>query len=115
MRGRLGAWCAVHPSAEAVFSLTSAGLAAAVANDGATLARERQLAGNTLVWRQSGEMVKGQPYTFGGQVLNVERDAPNLGEHTEQVLKNILGLDEAAINRLAALGVTCAEPFAQVA
>ncbi|MFK4538053.1 crotonobetainyl-CoA:carnitine CoA-transferase CaiB-like acyl-CoA transferase [Bradyrhizobium ottawaense] len=54
--------------------------------------------------------MKGQPYSFGGAQLDVSRDAPDLGEHTQVVLRDILGLDEADIRRLAELGVTRADP-----
>jgi hypothetical protein len=36
----------------------------------------------------------------------------DLGVHTEQVLRDVVGLDEAAIQRLVELGVTRTEPSA---
>jgi len=54
--------------------------------------------------------VKGMPYRFAGAPLVVERRAPDLGEHTNETLRELLGLDDAALAKLAALGVTSAEP-----
>ncbi|WP_426413363.1 CaiB/BaiF CoA transferase family protein [Bradyrhizobium ganzhouense] len=110
---RLAAWCAARPASEAVDVLTAAGLAAASVRDGASLIRERQLAGQTLVWRENGEVVKGRPYGFDGAQLNISRDAPDLGQHTGEVLREVLGLDDSALQHLAKLGVTRSEPFEQ--
>jgi crotonobetainyl-CoA:carnitine CoA-transferase CaiB-like acyl-CoA transferase len=93
----------------------AAGLAAAPVRDGASLIRERQLAGQTLVWRENGEMVKGRPYSFDGAPLNISRDAPDLGQHTREVLSEVLGLDDSAIQHLVELGVSRSEPFEQQA
>ena len=110
LRTALASWCAARPAGDAVAVLAAAGLAVAPVHDGAALKRERQLAGHTLVWRQNGEVVKGLPYCFGGKGLAIECDAPDLGEHTEEVLRDIVGLDETAIRRLVELGVTRADP-----
>ncbi|WP_375784444.1 CaiB/BaiF CoA transferase family protein [Bradyrhizobium sp. Pha-3] len=109
----VASWCCVRPAAEAAQVLSTAGLAAAVVRDGASLIRERQLAGQTLVWRGNGEVVKGRPYSVDGVQLEISRDAPDLGQHTREVLSEVLGLDEPAIQHLAELGVTRSEPFEQ--
>jgi crotonobetainyl-CoA:carnitine CoA-transferase CaiB-like acyl-CoA transferase len=108
LRTALASWCMARSAADAVAVLVAAGLAPL--HDGAALKRERQLAGHTLVWRRNGEVVKGMPYCFGGKGLAIECGAPDLGERTEEVLRDIVGLDEAAIRRLGELGVTRAEP-----
>jgi crotonobetainyl-CoA:carnitine CoA-transferase CaiB-like acyl-CoA transferase len=110
---RITAWCAARPASDAADALVAAGLAAAPVRDGAALIRERKLAGQTLVWRENGEIVKGQPYGFDGAPLDISRDAPDLGQHTRDVLREVLGLDERTIEHLAKLGVTRSEPLEQ--
>lgn len=74
------------------------------------LIHDRTPAGDTLAWLPDGGQVKGMPYRFTGMKLAVERRAPDLGEHTNETLRELLGLDDAALTRLAELGVTSAEP-----
>lgn len=106
----LADWAAARDATEAAQALNQAGLAAAVVKDGMDLIRDRALAGDTLAWLPDGGLVKGMPYRFAGMKLVVERRAPDLGEHTGETLREMLGLDDAALARLAALGVTSAEP-----
>ena len=90
--------------------LATAGLAAAPVLDGMDLLRETALCGHTLLTAANGDLVKGMPYSFGGKPLAIRMPAPDLGQHTEQVLREVLGLDDAALQELAALGITRAEP-----
>lgn len=106
----LEAWAASRDAADAVRDLSNAGLAAAVVKNGMDLIGERALAGDTLAWLPDGGLVKGMPYRFAGAPLTIERRAPDLGEHTGETLRELLGLDDAALATLAALGVTSAEP-----
>jgi crotonobetainyl-CoA:carnitine CoA-transferase CaiB-like acyl-CoA transferase len=106
----LAEWSAGRAAADAAAQLNAEGLAAAVVRDGLDLIRERMLAGDTLAWLADGGLVKGMPYRFAGVPLVVERRAPDLGEHTDETLRELLGLDDQALTKLAALGVTSAEP-----
>ncbi len=103
-------WSAAHTAADAARQLNAAGLAAALVRDGMDLIRERTLAGDTLAWLPGGGLVKGMPYRFAGAPLVVERRAPDLGEHTGETLRELLGLDDQALAKLAAMGVTSAAP-----
>lgn len=102
------AWCAAHDGAAAVTELLAKGIAAAPCNDGADLLRDTALAGVTLV-RGDG-LVKGLPYRLDGQGARVERTAPDLGQHTAEVLREVLGYTEAQLQALEAEGVTATTP-----
>lgn len=106
----LAAWCAQQSAAEAAARLVAAGLAAAPVFDGVDMLNDPALAGHTLEWSDPAGLVKGMPYSFGGARPQVARPAPELGEHTDEVLRDLLGLDDDTIHQLHALGVTRAEP-----
>jgi benzylsuccinate CoA-transferase BbsF subunit len=106
----LAAWCAARPAREAATTLMAAGLAAAPVLDGMDLLHETALAGHTLLTAANGDLVKGMPYCFGGRALAIREPAPDLGQHTAAVLRDLLGLDEASLQELIRLGVTRAEP-----
>lgn len=57
-----------------------------------------------------GTDVKGLPLAFAGAPLAISRRAPALGEHNEEILRDLLGLDAAAIKALEADGVIGAKP-----
>jgi crotonobetainyl-CoA:carnitine CoA-transferase CaiB-like acyl-CoA transferase len=102
------AWCAARDSRDAVAALLAKGVAAAPCNDGADLLRDRALAGVTLV-RDNG-LVKGLPYRLDGRGAAIERPAPDLGQHTAEVLRELLGYNEADLEALEAEGVTATTP-----
>ncbi len=104
----LQAWCAARDSGEAVAELLAKGIAAAPCNDGTDLLRDKALAGVTLV--REGGLVKGLPYRLDGGGARIERAAPDLGQHTAEVLRALLGYNEAQVKALAAEGVTATTP-----
>ena len=61
----------------------------------------------TVHHREMGELrVDGIPVHLSDTDWSIERAGPCLGEHTHQVLSEILGLDDAEIEQLAQDGVT---------
>lgn len=104
------AFCAGRTGAEAIAELLARGLAAAPCNDGNDLLHDTALAGVTLVRDEKGLLVKGLPYRLDGQGITIERAAPDLGQHTEEVLRKLLGYDEAKLEELAKAGVTSVTP-----
>jgi benzylsuccinate CoA-transferase BbsF subunit len=57
-----------------------------------------------------GADVKGMPLAFAGAPLKIQRRAPGLGEHNAEILRDLLGLDEAAIAELEAANVIGTQP-----
>ena len=106
----LEAFCAGHDSAAAVDALLARGIAAAACNDGGDLLRDAALQGVTLVRDERGGLVKGLPYRLGGKGITIERPGPDLGQHTAEVLRELLGYDDAQLRRLAEAGVTATTP-----
>jgi crotonobetainyl-CoA:carnitine CoA-transferase CaiB-like acyl-CoA transferase len=45
------------------------------------------------------------PMRFSGTPLEYKRPPPTLGQHTSEVLREVLGLDDAAIAQLRADGI----------
>jgi benzylsuccinate CoA-transferase BbsF subunit len=106
----LAAFCAGHDSAAVVEALLGKGIPAALCNDGVDVLRDKALAGVTLARDDKGGLVKGLPYLLDGKGIDIERAAPDLGQHTEAVLRELLGYDDKALRRLADAGVTSTTP-----
>lgn len=106
----LSAWCVARNSAEAVAGLLAKGTPAALCHDGMDLLRDKVLAGVTLVRDERGGLVKGLPYRLDGQGVDIERAAPDLGQHTAELLQELLGYTDAQLDALAAAGVTSTTP-----
>lgn len=106
----LADFCAARDSADALGTLRARGIAAARCNDGADLLRDPALAGVTLARDEEGTLVKGLPYRLNGAGIAIERAAPALGQHTDEVLRTLLGFDDARLRELADAGVTSTVP-----
>lgn len=106
----LEAFCAAKDCMSAVTALLAKGIPAAPCNDGVAVLNDKALAGVTLARDDRGGLVKGLPYRLDGRGIAIERAAPDLGQDTEAVLRELLGYDGAALRRLAESGVTSTTP-----
>jgi len=106
----MAAFCAGMNRDAALAALLAKGVAAAPCLDGNDLLRDTALQGVTLVRDENGGLVKGLPYRLDGEGLAIERPAPDLGQHTDEVLRELLGYDEARLKQLNDSGVTATTP-----
>ncbi len=106
----MAAFCAGKEREAALAALLAKGIAAAPCLDGNDLLRDAELQGVTLVRDENGGLVKGLPYRLDGAGLAIERPAPDLGQHTAEVLRELLGCDDARLKQLNDSGVTSTTP-----
>jgi crotonobetainyl-CoA:carnitine CoA-transferase CaiB-like acyl-CoA transferase len=106
----MATFCAARNRGDALKVLLGKGIAAAPCLDGNDLLRDVALHGVTLVRDETGGLVKGLPYRLDGKGLAIERSAPDLGQHTEEVLRELLGYDDACLKQLNDSGVTSTTP-----
>jgi formyl-CoA transferase len=100
---------------EWVAAFAAAGLPAGPINDIAQVFSDPQVAHRQMVVEvehpTAGPVhLPGIPVKFGGTPARVQGPPPLLGEHTDEVLQGILGLDDAAVAALRAQGVVGARP-----
>jgi len=106
----VASFCATRDSPEVVATLLSRGIAAAPCHDGGDLLHDATLAGVTLARASDGGLVKGLPYELDGKGVAIVRIAPDLGQHTDEVLRELLGFGDADLAILRKSGVTSTMP-----
>ena len=101
----VGAWVAAWPLAFTLERLQSQAIAAAESLNG-----EQACAQRGSLWQQGLEsmpdgLVKGFAMQFGPEPMTIGREAPPVGAHTAQVLRDVAGLSAGEIDALHAAGV----------
>jgi crotonobetainyl-CoA:carnitine CoA-transferase CaiB-like acyl-CoA transferase len=103
-------WTRTRQDAAVVARLQAARIPAAVAMTNKDLAEDEDLRRSGFhVYREHPEVGRrlhlGIPWQMSDTPCRVQRAAPCLGEHTDDVLRRVLGYDEAKIAALRASGV----------
>ena len=111
----IGGWAARRERDAAVDELLAAGVPAAPVITGRESIDNPQLASRGHQQWMDHVVVGAVPYPsfparFNGQYHRLGRPAPTLGEHNEEILSDVLGLDEAEIARLAETKVIGTRP-----
>ncbi len=109
----LEAWAGVRKAQEVIARLAERGIrATAVADGNAMHDAVTSTPGNAFARDPGGDWAKGFPFQFRANPLSVARPAPALGEHTGEILRDMLGLSEAEIAALETSGATAVLPNA---
>jgi benzylsuccinate CoA-transferase BbsF subunit len=102
----LGAWTAPHEASALMRALQAAGVSAGTVQDARDVTRhDPQLAHRghwvRLPHAEMGESIYNNlPFRFSHTPIRPSRPAPLLGEHTREVLRDVIGLAEAEIDDL---------------
>ena len=102
---RLSFWSTTKPSNIVISELTALGFWATQVPHSETLLRG-YLSKQSSPFRHSasGRIVKGPPFDFKGVPSRIPKDAPQLGEHTAEVLQDLLHMPISEIKELANQG-----------
>lgn len=111
----LGSWTAEQDHRELMLRLQKAGVPAAAALDTGAILSDEHLAARGF-WQYLDRAVVGRqpnpspPYRIGAEPFPIATPAPTLGQHNEEVLGGVLGLDASALARLSELGIIGKRP-----
>ncbi|TAK74898.1 MAG: CoA transferase [Dehalococcoidia bacterium] len=116
----IGAWTATRDAFAVMAALQAVHVPAGVAEQGAHLLEDPHLNARgfweTVTHPEAGTApFLSRPFQFSKTPGATRRHAPLLGEHTEEVLREVGGMSDAEIAELAALGITENNPRAVVA
>jgi benzylsuccinate CoA-transferase BbsF subunit len=106
----IGEWTINHTAQEIMELMQAAGVAAGVVKKGEDIYQDPQLREVNIFWimkhREMGDFTHmGQPCQLSKTPARPRMPAPCLGEHTEYVCKELLGLSEAEFDQLLIDGV----------
>ena len=113
----IGAWCATRDADALAEELVARGIPAAPVVPASRLPRNPQLVARGFFETVSHPVVGSHEHPalpvrlVGERRRWYARPAPTLGQHTEEILRDLLGLDEEAIGRLRADGVIGTRPL----
>lgn len=109
----LEAWAGVRTAQEVIARLGERGIRATPVADGNAMHAAVTAAPCTAFARDpGGDWAKGFAFQFRGHPLRVVRAAPALGEHTAEILRELLGLSDPEIAALETSGATAVLPSA---
>lgn len=114
----VAAWAAERDGLDAAATLQAAGIPASKAMKPSDLLADDQLWDTGFFALLDRELVGTHPYPGAVVRLHdtpavIDRPAPLYGEHTAEVLGELLGIDEAGLAELRRAGVTSVEPGPQ--
>ena len=110
-------WTQMRPVREVMELLQSARVPAGIAERGSEILADPHLNARNF-WETVDDPEGGRhtylsrPFKFSKTPAATRRHAPLLGEHTDQILRDVAGLTDAEIKELDTLGVTANDPRA---
>ncbi len=112
---QLSQWTSNQDKAQLMNSLQQTGICASVLNDSSDLIEDPQLkARHYIQWldrKHVGTIPHpSAPYRSGETPIEISKPAPTLGEHNDQVFKEILGLNDAEVSKLDDQGIIGTKP-----